>query len=149
MRFIYNSKLRSVTIGEELIPEFDEDTYDYIIATPTTGVPSIETIEAKPFGNNATVNKTIVDNNKIIITVTDETAKGEKTRVYTLLFVEAPQTTFTLTLPNEISYGSVISPEITGLPIDAEVDYEFDKPALLTKDEDGNFIASGAGEITI
>ena len=149
MRFIYNSKLRSVAIGEELIPEFDEDTYDYIIATPTTGVPSIETIEAKPFGNNATVNKTIVDNNKIIITVTDETAKGEKTRVYTLLFVEAPQTTFTLTLPNEISYGSVISPEITGLPIDAEVDYEFDKPALLTKDKDGNFIASGAGEITI
>ena len=66
-----------------------------------------------------------------------------------MLFVEAPQTTFTLTLPIEISYGSVISPEITGLPIDAEVDYEFDKPALLTKDKDGNLIASGAGEITI
>ncbi|MGL4293724.1 MAG: MBG domain-containing protein [Bacteroidales bacterium] len=149
MRFIYNTKLRSLAIGGEAVSEFDEDVYDYVIAKPASGIPSIEDIAAIPYGKDARVSKTVGENGEVVIIVTDEKAKGEKSRTYTLRFADAPQMTLTLTLPAGVSYGAVITPVVSGQPEGAIVSYEIDKPAMLTPREEGGFVVNGSGELSI
>lgn len=147
LHFIYNTKLKYVTINGKPLADFEEDTYLYYVAKENGMTPVSGQIEAQAYGSEAIIEKTIAGE-EVVLKVTDPTAAGVKTRTYTLRFTEAPAIALQLTITPEVNYNSSIAPTLTGVPAGANVVYEIDRPGLMCEQE-GQLKALGCGEVTI
>lgn len=145
VQFIYNSRLKSLTVGGKEVPGFDNGVFEYQLPADMADAK----VEAEAFGKEANV-EVVKNGNVSTVTVTDETANGEKVHTYTLTFKgEVAE----IQLPAEVpalTYGD----EVDGLGFtsnntkDALV-YSFSKEGVLEAGEDGKVRAVGAGEVVV
>lgn len=147
LHFIYNTKLRSVTINGKPLADFDEDTYLYYVAKENGTTPSPEHMEAVAYGTDATIEKTITGE-EIVLKVSDATSAGLKTRTYTFRFTETPAIQLQLKVTPEVNYNNSVIPTLTGVPEGESVVYEIDKPGLMSE-QDGQLKAMRCGEVEI
>lgn len=82
--FVYFSRLASVKVGGEAVPDFKDDVYTYEL---TGAVPAAEDVECELLGQGKTAKTSVaVDGNTVKVTVTNDYADvdGETSHVYTL-----------------------------------------------------------------
>ncbi|MEG1586660.1 MAG: MBG domain-containing protein [Bacteroidales bacterium] len=149
LHFIYNTKLRSIKVNGNLIQDFDEDTFTYYVNKAEGGVPALENIQAVPYGKAATVKKQQGEANEVLLIVTDETSTGEKTRTYTLKFVDASPVQLSLQVASAIKYAEVTAPVVTGIADLSDISYIISQPALMQVTDDGKLRAVGCGTVDV
>ncbi|MDD6210459.1 MAG: MBG domain-containing protein [Bacteroidales bacterium] len=86
VRFIYNAKLKSVTVGGVALDSFDEDVFEYVLPE----ADAAKEVVAEAYGANANVVVGELQDSKRTITVTDDSSNGQKTYTYTLTYKGAP-----------------------------------------------------------
>lgn len=87
--FVYFSRLASVKVGGEAVPDFKDDVYTYEL---TGAVPAAEDVECEFLGQGKTAKTSVaVDGNTVKVTVTNDYADvdGETSHVYTLNYKAA------------------------------------------------------------
>lgn len=143
VRFIYNAKLKGISLNGEMIPGFDEDIFEYVLPEKEME----KELKAEAWGQNAQI-KISNEGNKYIIQVTDETAKGEKTYTYTITF-HGEETI--IKLPEEIPaihYGDSIADLGFESNNTSPFEYEISDPTVLTT-ANGKLVALSPGTVQI
>lgn len=144
VQFIYNSRLKTLTVGGEEVPEFDNGVFEYQL--PISMID--KEIKAEAFGKDAKV--TVTKNGTVVtIVVTDESAKGEKTNTYTVTFKGEFAV---ITLPESapaVTYGEVL--DNLGFTSNSPVPftYSFSTEGVLEVNDEGKLCAVGAGEVLV
>lgn len=146
VRFIYNSKLKALTLDGKALDGFDEDMMEYVL--PAADVN--KAVTAKAFGEKAKVAISEVKDSKRVITVTDETAAGEKSYTYTLIYKGAPaQLTWNEVAPANCVYGNVISIKPNSANSEGVFTYEVSNPDIAEIVDGDKLHFIGVGEITV
>ena len=152
VRFIYNSKLKSLTVGGEAVAGFDEDVFEYTLPLASKEAE----IAAVAYGKDATVQVGDVSTSSDgkltrTITVNCPTSAGEKQYVYTISFKGEATV---INLPAEapvLTYGDEV--ESLGFTTNDQtvpVQYKSSDENILVFDVTaGKFKAVGAGTISI
>lgn len=145
VQLVYNARLKSLTVDGKEVGGFSDGVFGYQLPGDLLG----KEIKAEAFGKDAKVEKS-TDGNVTVITVTDETAVGEKKNTYELTFKGE---SVEIQLPDQapaLTYGDVVD-ELgfsSGNLKDA-LAYEFSKEGVIEVGEDGKFRAVGAGEVVV
>lgn len=143
VRLVYNAKLKSITLDGKALASFDEDVFEYTLPESEKA----KVLEAKAWGKDALVDIR-QEGNQAIITVTDETAKGEKSYTYRITFHgEATVINLPETAP-EVFYGDSL--ESLGFTSNnsSAFEYVFSEPDVL-KVENGKLIALKPGSVQV
>lgn len=147
VRFIYNSKLKSIKIGGVELDSFDEDVMEYVVAAADVN----KEVVATAYGKNAKVTVNSVADGKRTITVTDETAKGQKNYTYTIVYKGAPAA-ITINAPEteKCIYGESfdLASIFTSANKDSECTYESTNPSVASIKE-GKLVLTGVGSAQI
>ena len=144
VQLIYNSRLKSLSVGGEDVPGFDNGVFDYQLPADMKGAE----IKADAFGKDAKVEVT-EDGDVVKVVVTDETAQDEKVNTYTLTF-KGEQAV--ITLPEaapSVTYGDAVSELGFVSNSDAAFTYSFSVGGVLEVGEDGMLHAVGSGEVMV
>lgn len=144
VRFIYNSRLKSLTVGGQEVSGFDNGVFEYQLPGDMVDAK----VEAKAFGKDAKV-AVSKNGNVTTIVVTDDTAKGEKENTYKLTF-KGVQTV--ISLPEaapSITYGDALDGLGFVSNSDQAFSYSFSVDGVLKQGEDGKLHAIGAGEVMV
>ena len=84
VRFIYNSRLESLSIGGEALAGFDKNTYSYVLRGD---VPAADAVAAVADGRGATVETTLEGNTlTVVVRGNDYETNAENTHTYTVVF---------------------------------------------------------------
>lgn len=144
VRFIYNSRLKSLTVGGQEVSGFDNGVFEYQLPADMVDAK----VEAKAFGKDAKV--TVSKNGNVTtIVVTDDTAKGEKENTYKLTF-KGVQTV--ISLPEaapSITYGDALDGLGFTSNSNQPFSYSFSVGGILEQKEDGRLHAVGNGEVVV
>lgn len=142
VRLIYNTKLKSLSIGGEAVADFDQDTYSYTVS----GKSLDAAIDAAAFGKDATISVTTEGNVKTI-TVTDENA-AEKVHTYTITYTDIPVSyTLPTTAPTATYGDATVSLGVTSTS-PADFSYDFSNTGVVEL-RDGQLAVVGAGTVDI
>lgn len=149
VKFIYNTKLKSVTLGGEMLENFDEDVFEYYLPYADKD----KDLNACPYGATATVkveetgdSEAIV---KTVIVTCNETA-GKKQLTYTFTFRGEEATITNPTEEPSFTYGDNIDNLgfISNSP--APFVYSSDNESVIKYDEQsGSLVAVGVGTAKI
>lgn len=144
VQFIYNSRLKSLTVGGEEVPGFNDGVFAYQLSADRID----QEIKAEAFGKDAEVVIT-KDGNVTTIVVTDNSAKGEKTNTYTLTFKGI---TSVITLPETVpamTYGDMLDNLGFTSTSNMPFTYSFSVDGVLEVNQEGKLCAVGAGEVLV
>lgn len=139
--FVYNAKLKNLTIGGNTVGGFDEDVFSYTLPEEMSG----DVITAEAYGAGATIRIGDLAEGKRVITVTDPTAAGEKTYTYTLIFKGSKSEITVPQLADSYIYGDSIDFVPVSTNTDTPILYTFSEPSF-AKVENNKLFFTGAGE---
>lgn len=143
VRFIYNAKLKSITLDGKELPNFNEDVFEYVLPASEQQ----KELKATAWGQQANVQIT-QEGNQAIIKVTDETAKGEKSYTYKITFHgEATVINLPENAP-EVFYGDSLVNLGFASNNTSDFEYEFSEPGIL-KVENGKIVALKPGNVLV
>ena len=146
VRFVYNAKLKSITIDGNTLDGFDEDTMVYVL--PESDASKV--ITAKAYGKSAIVTVGEVKDLKRTITVRDESAAGVKTYTYTIIYKGAPAPlTWNSIDPNTCVYGNTIEIKPVSANTGGTFSYEISNTDVAEIQEGNKIHFIGVGEIKI
>lgn len=146
VRFIYNSKLKSVTIAGQALDGFDEDVMEYVL--PATDAN--KAVMAVAFGKNAKVTISDLKDSKRVITVVDGSAAGVKSYTYTLVYKGAPtQLTWNEVNQADCVYGKAISIKPVSANTEGKFTYELSNPAVAEVIAGDTLRFIGVGEVKV
>lgn len=147
VRFIYNSKLKSIKIGGVALDSFDEDVMEYVVAAADVN----KEVVATAYGKNAKVTVNSVADGKRTITVTDETAKGQKNYTYTIVYKGAPAAII-INAPEagKCIYGESFDLASVFTSANEDGKYTYESTNLSIADiKDGKLVLTGVGSAQI
>ena len=146
VRFIYNSKLKSITIDGKALDGFDEDTLTYVLPQADAS----KTVAAKAFGKNANVTIGELKDSQRTITVEDLTAAGVKKHVYTLIYKGAPaELSWKQVSAEDCVYGNTIDIKPVSANTEGLFSYEISNTDLAEIVDGNQLHFKGVGEIKI
>lgn len=146
VRFIYNSKLKSITIDGKALDGFDEDTLTYVLPQADAS----KTVAAKAFGKNANVTIGELKDSQRTITVEDLTAAGVKKHVYTLIYKGAPaELSWKQVSTEDCVYGNTIDIKPVSANTEGLFSYEISNTDLAEIADGNQLHFKGVGEVKI
>lgn len=146
VRFIYNTKLKSITIGGRMLDGFDEDTMEYVLPAADASA----TVVARAFGKNATVTVGELKDSKRTVTVEDQTAAGMKKYVYTLTYKGTPANlSWKQISTDDCVYGNTIDIRPVSANTQGRFSYEISNPDVAEIAGEDQLRFKGVGEVSI
>lgn len=146
VRFIYNSKLKSIVIDGRALDGFDEDTLEYVLPLADASKPVV----ARAFGKNAGVTVGELEGSKRTITVEDRTAAGVKKYVYTLLYKGSPAAlTWKQIGAEDCVYGNTVDIKPVSANTEGRFSYEVSRPELAEVVDGDRLLFKGVGQVRV
>lgn len=143
VRLIYNAKLKQITLGGAVLPEFDEDVFEYVLPA----AEGDKELVAEAWGSQAEV-KIAREGEVATITVTDATAKGVQTYTYKITF-HGEATTINVPEQSPVyHYGDSIADMGFTSNNTSAFEYEISDPSILTV-ADGKLVALRPGTLQV